>query len=431
MTLDGTIRVGGAIYGGTFATDRAEALGFVLPGEVVSDRGVDLLPVILEGSADRVTPRCSHFGACGGCQYQHVSYDAQVGLKADVLRGIFAQAGLQDVPIIRTRQADAWQYRNRIRLRVERSAEGFRVGYSRRSTNEFLPIRECPIAAPLLVRAAKCLIQLGAADANSGSWLAATSEVELFCDGGETRLQMTFYLREASRDGGSFPGFCARIQTAVPELSGAGAELDPELNRRVRRRWDGLAWGSPGLNYEVAGRPYWVSRGAFFQVNRWLVDDLLEAVCAKTEGTLAWDLFAGVGLFTRALAERFQSVVAVEIGSEAAADLAIAGKGGKGRPGFEAVQASTLDFLKKRELQRERPDLIVLDPPRAGVGVEAAAVLVRIGAERLVFCSCDPVTLARDLAVLTRNAYRIESVDLVDMFPQTFHLETVVRLERR
>ncbi len=242
---------------------------------------------------------------------------------------------------------------------------------------------------------------------------------------------MTFYLREASRDGGSFAGFCERVKAEVPELAGAGAELDPELNRRVRRRWDGVAWGSPGLNYEVAGRTYWVSRGAFFQVNRWLVDRLVELVCAEASGTLAWDLFAGVGLFTRALAERFERVVAVEVGAEAAADLTIAAKGDKGRPAFEAVQASTLDFLKLHELQRERPEWIVLDPPRAGLGTEAAAVLARIGAARLVYVSCDPVTLARDLAVLTRDAYRIESVDLVDLFPQTFHLETVVKLARR
>jgi 23S rRNA (uracil1939-C5)-methyltransferase len=435
MTSGETIRIGEADYGGTFGgtfdSGGVGELSFVLPGELVQAPVADGLPIVLEASPDRVAPRCEHFGACGGCQYQHAAYDGQMGIKAEILRGIFARAGLEDVPAIRARHAEAWGYRNRIRLRVERAADGFRVGYSRRGTNEFLPIRECPIAAPLLWRAAEALIRLSATDANSGRWLAAASEVELFCDGNESRLQMTFYLREASRDGGSFPGFCGRIQAVVPELVGAGAELDPELNRRVRRRWDGMAWGSPGLNYEVAGRTYWVSRGAFFQVNRWLVDGLLEVVCEEEKGTLAWDLFAGVGLFTRALAERFERVVAVEAGAEAAADLAIAGKGGKGRPAFEAVHASTLKFLKVNELQRERPELIVLDPPRAGVGAAAAAVLARIGAARVVYCSCDPETLARDLAVLTRDVYRIESVDLVDLFPQTFHLETVVRLSRR
>jgi len=94
------------------------------------------------------------------------------------------------------------------------------------------------------------------------------------------------------------------------------------------------------------------------------------------------------------------------------------------------VRASTLDFLRARELQRERPELIVLDPPRAGVGVEAAEVLVRMGAKQLRYVSCDPVTLARDLSVLTRGDYRIESVEMVDLFPQTFHIETVVQLRR-
>ena len=422
-----TIRISNAEYGGTFTAEGAASIGFVLPGELV--RGEPL--VVLEASKDRVAPKCAHFGSCGGCQYQHATYAAQIGLKTEILRGILSEAGLEGVPSTTTHQAGEWGYRNRIRLRVERVGDGFQVGYSRRATNQFLPITECPIAAPLLWRAAEALILLGAEDANCGRWLAAASEVELFCTADETRLQVTLFLRDASRDGGSFPGLCTRLQAAVPELVGAGAELDPELNRRVRRRWDGVAWGAPGLNYEAAGRSYWVSRGAFFQVNRFLVDRLVELVCAATKGELAWDLFAGVGLFTRVLAEQFERVVAVEIGDEAAADLAIAAKGGKGRPGFEAVHASTLDFLRQHELQRERPELIVLDPPRAGVGTEAAAVLARIGAAELVYVSCDPVTLARDLAVLTREVYRIESVDLVDLFPQTFHLETVVRLTRR
>jgi 23S rRNA (uracil1939-C5)-methyltransferase len=115
----------------------------------------------------------------------------------------------------------------------------------------------------------------------------------------------------------------------------------------------------------------------------------------------------------------------VEAGDAAAADLAAVSRRGTV---FEPVHAATLDFLRGRELQRERPELIVLDPPRAGVGVEAAGVLVRIGAANIVYVSCDPVTLARDLAVLARGGYRIDAVTMVDLFPQTFHLETVVEL---
>ena len=418
MPSESPVRVEKPVYGGSF-TSEAGLLAFVLPGELVQ---VDPLRVI-EASPKRVEAGCVHFGACGGCQYQHASYTAQILLKSQILSGILAEAGIAGLPEIRVHQAAEWQYRNRIRLRVEPDAGGFRAGYSRRASNEFLPIHMCPIAAPLLWRAAETLLRVGGDDALCRRWLALVSEMELFCSGDETRLQVQFFLREPARDAASFAGFCERLRGELPELAGAGAELDPELNRRVRRRWAGISWGADGLNYEAAGRSYWVSRGAFFQVNRFLVGPLVELVCCESAGTLAWDLFAGVGLFTRALSERFERVIAVESGEIAAADLLAAGKGGKGRPAFEAVRSSTLDFLRAHELQRERPDLIVLDPPRAGLGAEAAAVLARIASPRLVYVSCDPVTLARDLAILTRSVYRIESMDLVDLFPQTFHME--------
>jgi 23S rRNA (uracil1939-C5)-methyltransferase len=291
----------------------------------------------------------------------------------------------------------------------------------------------CPIADPLLWRAVETLLALAAQDALCGRWMAAVDEVELFSTANKSRVQARFFLRDAEsarREPSLFAAFCERLTGVLPELAGAGAELDPGLNRRVRRRWAGAAWGSAGLNYEVAGRTYWISRGAFFQVNRWLVGRLVELVCANQAGELAWDLFAGVGLFSRALAEHFQRVVAVEGAPEAAADLANAAKGGKGRQPFQAVHSATLDFLRLHATAREQPELIVLDPPRAGLGAEAAELLTRIPAARLVYVSCDPTTLARDLAILTRDAFRIDSIEMIDLFPQTFHIETVVHLSR-
>jgi 23S rRNA (uracil1939-C5)-methyltransferase len=298
----------------------------------------------------------------------------------------------------------------------------------------------CPIAAPLLWRAAAILMELATPGSALRRFLNAVSEVEFFCAADEFRLQILFFIRspELAR-AESFAVLCEQIRQQLPQLTGAGATLDPELNRATRRnarrksRWDDLAWGAAGLTYEAADRSYWVSRGAFFQVNRFLVDELVALVTGDhsgdQSGDLVWDLFAGVGLFTRALAERFTHVVAVEAGETAAADLAIAARGGKDRPPFEAVRATTFDFLGARELQRERPSLIVLDPPRAGLGPEAAEILTRIASPRVVYVSCDPVTLARDLAILTR-VYRIDAIHLIDLFPQTFHMETVVHLSR-
>ena len=426
------IRIAEPLYGGGFRSEEGVIQPFVLPGELVF--AGSSATEILEPSPDRVDPGCVHFGCCGGCHYQQGRYAAQVGWKTEVLRRLLADAGLKELPEIETRIAAEWGYRNRIRLRVEPGEAGFRVGYSRPESNDFLSISMCPIAAPLLWRAAEALLQLGREDGHAAGWLGSTAEVELFCTGDESRLQASFWMRDAQPVRGRPDGFgrlCERLRERIPELAGAGAELHPELNRRMRRSWNGVSWGAAGLHYASGGRSYWVGRGAFFQVNRFLVDTLLELVCAQAAGGLAWDLFAGVGLFSKALAERCAQVIAVESGELAFRDLAAGARGAKDQRGFTAVRAPVLEFLNAQTTQRERPELVVLDPPRAGLGVEGAAALTRVGAKRVVYVSCDPVTLARDLAVLTRAVYRIESVRMVDLFPQTFHLETVVFLIRR
>ena len=431
-----SIVVGRPEYGGAFAAGDA-ALPFVLPGERIELAGAGALPIVLEASPARRAPGCVHFGTCGGCHYQHADEATQLHWKREILASLFEQAGLGDLPPIALEAVEAWHYRNRIRLRVEPGPGGLQVGYSRRGGNQFLPIVMCPIAAPLLWRAAEALQRLANEDAVVERWLGQASAVELFATASEGRLQMQLLLRqgdllrESAGGGNGFEAFCLRVQHQVAELAGAGASLDPELNRRARRNLKPLAWGAAGLEYEAAGRPYWVSRGAFFQVNRFLAGRLVELIAQiaqnaadRLRGQQAWDLYAGVGLFSRVLAERFERVLAVEGGEPAASDLAIAGR----RFGFEAHRAPALDFLRERQHQRERPGLVVLDPPRAGLGVEGAGLLASLRPHDIAYVSCDPVTLARDLAVLTGSGYRIAGLTLVDLFPQTFHVETVVHL---
>ena len=179
------------------------------------------------------------------------------------------------------------------------------------------------------------------------------------------------------------------------------------------------------LDYHTAGFDYRVDHGAFFQVNRWLVDALVERVAASHRGKLTWDLFAGVGLFARQLAVRFDRVVAVESAPSATAALEENLRGTAGM----AVQAETLAFLR-RSRGGEHPDLIVVDPPRTGLGAESCALLAEIAAPAVAYVSCDPATLARDLRTLIASGYQIQSITLADLFPQTFHLETVVQLRR-
>jgi 23S rRNA (uracil1939-C5)-methyltransferase len=403
---------------------------FTLPGELVEASllqqkdafGEASLVQVLSPSEDRVQPACKHFGQCGGCHYQHAAYSAQVRMKVAILQETLGRAGLTTLPTIQTHTGEPWTYRNRTRLRVEGRDGVLSVGYNRRGSNEFLAIQECPILAPILWRAAEALLQVAAENSAATRWLHGAAEAEFFSSSDEKKLQMTIFVRKQQA---GLNALCERMHQLMPELVSADASLLPPAGpqRRARSPRQLERWGAEGLSYRAAGEDYWVSSGGFFQVNRSLVDELVRIVTAGRQGAIAWDLFAGVGLFSRALAKVFQQVVAVEA---AANDLHKSFKG----PGKRAVEATTAEFLRSAVVQRERPDLIVMDPPRAGVGAEVCALLARIAAPEIVYVSCDPVTLARDLKALVAAGYSIVELHMVDMFPQTFHLETVAILRR-
>ena len=416
---------------------------FTLPGEIVeaeiaSDKAdgtenANLLN-ILQSSPARTAPHCMHFGTCGRCHYQHASYPAQVAIKADILRETLERAGVTLLPEVLPHASPPWGYRNRIRLRLAWTGNTLNLGYSQRASARFLHIRECPIAATLLFRAAQSLCGVAVQVRTARTLLRRAAEVELFCTADESRLQMVLYLQPHKSPGHGnvtvFKALCDSLKEQMPELSGAGlVEFLPDSGRTGRRaqRIEKLSnWGAEGLNYSAVSRDYWVARGGFFQVNRFLVEDLLGTVTSGRRGTLAWDLYAGVGLFARALADTFAQVVAVEGGDTAAAELSRISR----RSHLRAVHASTQDFLSTAAVQRERPDLIIADPPRAGLGPEVCALLARIAAPEIVYVSCDPVTLARDLRHLTDSGYTLRELHLFDLFPQTFHMETVAVLRR-
>jgi 23S rRNA (uracil1939-C5)-methyltransferase len=423
------------VYGGSGLAHLEVASGretifvpFTLPGETVeahlNNPGGALqetsLDRIITPSPDRISPRCIHFGTCGGCQYQHASYDAQLQLKKSILEETLQRSGLDALPPIEVHAAQPWEYRNRIRLRVALVADELRIGYLRRASSEFLPIEMCPISAPLLLRAAEAFLQL---DSLFRAWTRAVEEIELFTSDDEQKLQVVFFLRHQPAKG--FAELCAALKEHIPQLTGAGVQIIESAGRgrKSLKLREGVTWGTAGLNYNVAGETYWVSRGSFFQVNRLLIATLIRLATEGHSGRLAWDLYAGVGLFSRVLAKQFAEVVAVEA---AEGDLTVNLRG----PGQRAIAATTVEFLRQAVLQRDRPDLIVMDPPRAGVGAEVCSLLARIAAPQLVYVSCDPTTLGRDLRMMVDSGYRLNQLHLVDMFPQTFHQETVAVLGR-
>jgi 23S rRNA (uracil1939-C5)-methyltransferase len=418
------VRIEKPIYGGAFLArmeGKATFVPLTLPGEEASVRIVEEKrsyasaepQEIVTPAPERVAPGCRHFGTCGGCNYQHANYEAQLEFKKAILRESLERGGVQTVESVEVLAGNPWQYRNRIRLGFDSAG---RMGYRGRRSHQIVPIAECPIAAPLLVNAA-----LSAAEIlRSLKPALRPTEISLFCNRDETALLASVFLQELPR--GVADRFARAWRERVAQLTGVEFVVENgagKISQSVAR------WGDDSLTYCVKGIDYRVDHGAFFQVNRWLLDDLVDRVAANRQGGTAWDLFAGVGLFARKIAERFEQVIAVESAPAALGALA----SNLSRTSGECVNADTQSFLKQRS-KSPSPDLIVVDPPRTGLGNETASLLAQVAAKSIVYVSCDPATLARDLRVLIDAGYSLISVTLADLFPQTFHLETVVELQR-
>jgi 23S rRNA (uracil1939-C5)-methyltransferase len=411
------------IYGGAFlARDEGKAVfvPLTLPCEQVKARITEEkrsyataeVEQIVTASPNRVAPACSHFGACGGCNYQHTDYQTQLALKQAILRETFHRGSVPLPAQIDVLSAEPWHYRNRIRVAFDAATH---AGYRGRRSHGLVPIAECPIAAPLLVQAA-----LASAELARQTPALRPSEISLFCNAQETALLASVFLNGPERC--CLDEFAPALKERIPALQGVEFVYEGREGQPSRANAN---WGETSLCYEVGGFAYRVDHGAFFQVNRWLTDALVERVTAGHKGAFAWDLFAGVGLFARRLTLNFSRVTAVE--SAPASTQALA-QNLSGTTGV-ALTAETLNFLRS-QIKSERPDFIVVDPPRAGLGPETSTLLAEVAAPALVYVSCDPTTLARDLRVLIGSGYAIESVTLADLFPQTFHLETLVHLRR-
>jgi 23S rRNA (uracil1939-C5)-methyltransferase len=402
---------------------KAVFVPLTLPGEVVRAHLTEEkrsfaraeIDAVLTPSPNRIEARCPYFGRCGGCHYQHADYPTQLALKRQILRETLARAGVALPAEIGQLAADPWAYRNRIRLAFTRDGQ---LSYRGRGSHDLVSVDECPIAAPILFETAQCVAKFLIQRPSP----THISELELFANQDQSQLLITLFCENAPATDPQ--SWLTSLQTALPpETAGIRLQLsDGALTPKILS-----TTGQPSLNYTASGFAYRVDHGAFFQVNRWLIDQFVALIMPNSRGKLAWDLFAGVGLFARQLTSHFPEILAVESAHASLAALQHNLAGTDGR----AVASTTLEFLRRNREEREpRPDFIVLDPPRAGLGEEVTTLLNAIHAPEMVYVSCDPATLARDLRQLTRERYRIDGITLVDMFPQTFHVETVVRLHR-
>ena len=222
------------------------------------------------------------------------------------------------------------------------------------------------------------------------------------------------------------------LRAAMSEIVGIacfqGAPADDTEDQRApltrTKTSPGEFFGARSLRYKTASHEYQVSAGAFFQVNRFLLDDMIASVTANRSGQIALDLYSGGGFFSLPLAQSFGKVIAVEASTHAYDDLKA-----NAAANVKAIRSSTEDFLRN-EARRVSADLVVLDPPRAGLGEKTAGLLGRMSASRVTYVSCDPATLSRDMEVLGEAGFHIEEAHLFDLFPQTYHLETILHLVR-
>jgi 23S rRNA (uracil1939-C5)-methyltransferase len=408
---------------------------FVLPGEQVevsvfesrSGFARAKLDKVITPSPDRTAPLCPYFGDCGGCHYQHMNYEAQLRHKAEILReSLRRTAKLELQHDIQLHPSPPWNYRNRTRMHVRHTPE-FALGYYRYNSHDVLPVESCPISSPLINQAIAVLWTLGREKAVPES----LHGLQFFANHDDTQLLVEAYIRPGSNARELQP-LAAALHSALPPVAGVvvfpASSVEDESRQRAPLTSTHLETGQPiggdSLMYHAVGQRYRVSGGSFFQTNRYLVDTLAQVVTANGGGRAALDLYAGVGLFTLPLARKFDQVLAVESSPHAFADLRF------NVPGNVAcIRAASERFLAERG-PKLAPDLVVVDPPRAGLGEKTAAALGRMSVSRVTYVSCDPATLARDLRLLLESGFRVEQAHLVDMFPQTFHMETVLHLVR-
>lgn len=398
---------------------------FVLPGEQVEAEVTEdkrsfaraRLESLVATSPLRILPECPYFQRCGGCHYQQTGYENQLAIKADILRETLRRTAKLELPCdLQVHASPSWNYRNRTRLKVQITPD-FGLGYYKFRSHDLLPVERCPISSPLINQAIVALWSKGRARLLADS----LREVELFANDSEDALLMELYFAHGTSNREAQQA-CEEISALLPQLHGTvafeavreGQFSDPKKLAEL---------GSNCLPYKAGGFSFHVSAGSFFQANRFLLNDLIKIVTEGQSGKLALDLYAGVGLFSCALAGSFAQVIAVEASQTSHADLCQ-----NAPPEVKAVRAAVDQFLAKDP--GLKPDLVIADPPRGGLGENVVRKLARPGAPRITYVSCDPSTLARDLRGLVSLGYRIEQAHLLDMFPQTFHIESVFRLAR-
>lgn len=394
----------GLAYGGeALGRDQDGRMTFVpfaLPGERVRVQLVEehkrwaraRLIEVLDPSPERVKARCIHYGICGGCHYQHMPYQLQLQAKLGILRDQLGRiGGFEDPPIQEPIPSPhPWEYRNHLRFSLTHDGE---LGFVNSAGDQVIPIQECHLPANAV---ADLWPQLSLEPIRSLEQVGVRM-------GGEPDDRMIIF------HGEGLPEMELHI-----DLPASAIWITPEGQLFLA--------GDDHMTFEVGETSFRVSGGSFFQVNTALVEPLVDLVMEALEpqpGQTVFDLYAGVGLFSAFLARKGVSVIAVEESPWACADFEHNLQQFHDIGLYEASVEIALPEIPRR------PEAVIVDPPRAGLGREVVDGLAELSPPRLVYVSCDPATLARDGKRLARAGFHLARITLIDLFPQTYHMETV------
>lgn len=399
-----TFTYGGEVMG-RLPGGKAVFTPFALPGETIRIRLIDEkkgfaraeLVEVLEPSPARITPRCVHFGLCGGCAYQHIPYEEQLDVKREIVRDQLERiGGFKDAPVDKTIPSpNPWYYRNHVQFHLD--SEG-KLCYSEARSNRLMQVLECHLPEESI----------------NEIWPHLDFEPD-------TAIERVSLRRSTDDE------LMMVLESSDPETPEMSIEELPLSVVHLSPLGPLTLAGSPEISIEVLDRPFVVSAGSFFQVNtlvaETMVKQLLENLPLTPESTLL-ELYSGAGLFSAFLAPRVKRLTAVESASEATQDFET---NLDEFDNVELYEAPVEDVLPYLQIQ---PDIVLADPPRAGLGRKVVEALLKIGAPTIAYISCDPSTLARDLKGLSEGGYRLVKVTPFDMFPQTYHIETVVLMQR-
>ena len=398
VTLTGLVYGGDAI--GRLPDGRAVFVPFALPGEtvrisIVEDKprhALARLEEILIPSETRIEPRCRHFATCGGCHYQNMPYASQLESKTAILVDQLKRIGkLNDVPIAPiVPSPEPWRYRNYVQFQI--SQEG-KLGFNKSRSNDITPIEECFLPESLLDEIWPLLnFDPGTGIQRVGLRLGNEQDVLITLEG---------------------------ISDGIPEL--VIDELDASVIH-ISNESQVVIAGSEYTWLNVFGRLFRVSAGTFFQVNTPVAELMVEAILAelpqKKDLTIL-EVYCGAGLFSAFLAKKAERLLAIEASSSACNDFMFILDEFVNVELFEAPAEVVIPSLEIK------PDLVLVDPPRSGLDRTVLQGILTMGAQKIVYVSCDPTTLARDARYLINGGYMLSQVTPFDMFPQTYHIESI------